>query len=105
MYRVIVTFEMKEEAIADFKEILLRSTPKTLQEKGCLSAGMFQDVENPTHFRCIEDWETYEDMMNHVNSTKEPDPENANSYIMANMVGKDTFHFYSEFCVMNKEKA
>ena len=42
--RVIVTFEMKEEAIPGLKERLEKSTPKTLAEKGCLAAGMYQAV-------------------------------------------------------------
>ena len=67
--RVIVTFEMKEEAIPGFKEKVEKSTPLTLAEQGCISAGMYQDMENPTHFRCIEDWESYDDLQRHL--TKE----------------------------------
>ena len=102
--RVIVNFEMKEEAIPEFKEILERSTPKTLAEKGCLAAGMYQDMEHPTHFRCIEDWESYEDLMNHLHSGKEPYPYDANPYIMANMVGKEEFHYFREFVAMTKNE-
>ena len=102
--RVIVSFEMKEEAIPGFKPILERSTPKTLAEKGCIAAGMYQDMENPTHFRCIEDWESYEDLMNHLNKEKVDDPDDANPYIMANMVGKDTFHYYREVVAMSRDE-
>ena len=100
--RVIVTFEMKEEDIPGLKERLEKSTPKTLAEKGCLAAGMYQDIEHPTHFRCIEDWESYEDLMNHLHGAGEPDPEDANPYIMANMVGKDSFHYYREVVAMSR---
>ena len=48
--RVIVTFEMKEEAIPGLKERLEKSTPKTLAEKGCLAAGMYQDMEHQEPF-------------------------------------------------------
>lgn len=102
--RVIVTFEMKEGAISGFKEKLEKSTPKTLAEKGCLAAGMYQDLENPTHFQCIEDWESYDDLMNHLHGEKEPDPDDANVYIMANMVGKDTFHYYKEVISLSREQ-
>lgn len=101
--RVIVSFELREEAVPDFKGILEKSTPKTLAEKGCLMAGMYQDIENPTHFRCIEDWESYEDLMEHLHSGRKPDPDDANPYIMANMVGKDEFHYFREVVVMEKE--
>lgn len=100
--RVIVTFEMKEEAIPGFKERLEKSTPLTLAEKGCLAAGMYQDMENPTCFRCIEDWASYEDLMNHLHKAKDVDPDDANPYIMENMVGKDTFHYYREVVAMSK---
>ena len=102
--RVIVTFEMKEEAIPGFQERVMKSTPLTLAEKGCISAGMYQDMQSPTHFRCIEDWESYEDLMNHLTKEKEPNPDDVNPYIMENMVGKDTFHYYREICLMTKEE-
>lgn len=102
--RVIVNFELREEAILDFKKKLEKSTPKTLAQKGCLSAGMYQDIENPTRFRCIEDWESYEDLMNHLHSTREPDPDDVNPYIMANLVGKEEFHYFREVVVMTKER-
>ncbi len=106
MPRVIVTFELKEEAVEGFKQILQRSTPKTLADKGCLCAGMYQDAQHPTKFRCIEDWETYEDMMNHINAPKDPnDPDDAFPYIQANMIGKDEFQYFNEFVVMHKGDA
>lgn len=101
--RVIVNFELKEEAISGFKEKLEKSTPKTLAQKGCLSAGMYQDIEKPTCFRCIEDWESYEDLMNHLHRTKESDPDDVNPYIMEHLVGKDEFHYFREVVVMTKE--
>lgn len=102
--RVIVTFEMREEAIPDFRKVLEKSTPKTLAEKGCLSAGIYQDMENPTRFRCIEDWESYEDLMRHLHKEKTDDPDDANPYIMANMVGKDRFQYYREIVAMAKNE-
>ena len=101
--RVIVTFEMKEEAIPGFKEKVEKSTPLTLAEQGCISAGMYQDMENPTHFRCIEDWESYDDLQRHLTKEKEPNPDDVNPYIMANMTGKDSFNYCRELCFMSKE--
>ena len=101
--RVVVTFEMKEEAIPGFREILEKSTPHTLAEKGCLAAGMYQDMQHPTHFRCIEDWESYDDLMYHLRPDKPEDPEDASLYIKANMIGKDTFHYYRKVFAMKKD--
>ena len=35
---------------------------------------------------------------------KEPDPDDANPYIMANMVGKEEFHYFREFVAMTKNE-
>ena len=42
--------------------------------------------------------------MNHLHSGKEPDPDDANPYIMANMVGKEEFHYFREFVAMTKNE-
>ena len=100
--RVIVEFQLQEDAIQKFKEILVQSTANTLNEKGCLSAGMYQDLESTTHFRCIEDWESYEDLMAHLHSDKIKSPEDAYYYIQENLIGEESIHFFSEFYAQTK---
>ena len=104
IYRTIVDFHLKPEAVDTLKEMLVESTPLTLAEPGCISAGMYQDCNDPTHFYCMEDWKSYEDMMGHLENKPEiPDPRDAGPFIEANCVGEPKFTFVKTFVAMRND--
>ena len=50
-------------------QTLLSMIESIRQEEGCRSYHVFQDIENENRFCLIENWETREDLENHMRSS------------------------------------
>ncbi|MCW9098430.1 MAG: antibiotic biosynthesis monooxygenase, partial [Ignavibacteriaceae bacterium] len=51
-------------------QTLLSMIEPTLQERGCLSYQVFQDIEDENVFSLIKEWETREDLDHHMRSNR-----------------------------------
>ena len=51
-------------------QTLLSMIEPTLQEKGCLSYQVFQDIDDENVFSLIKDWKTREDLNRHMRSDR-----------------------------------
>ena len=49
-------------------QTLLSRIESIRQEKGCMNYNIFQDIENENVFCLLENWETREDLENHMRS-------------------------------------
>jgi len=68
MIIVKITMTARPEKRKEVIQTLLSMTEPTLQEKGCLSYQVFQDVNDENVFSLIKEWETREDLDLHMNS-------------------------------------
>jgi quinol monooxygenase YgiN len=64
--RIIMT--ARPEKRMEVMQTLLSLIEPTLQEKGCLSYQVFQDVDDENVFNLIKEWETREDLDRHMRS-------------------------------------
>ena len=67
---IIATINIKviQEKRAELLQTLRSMTKQILKEKGCKSCDFYQDVEDKNAFTLAEEWETQEDMDNHIKS-------------------------------------
>ena len=67
---IIATINIKviQEKRAELLQTLRSMTKQILKEKGCNSCDFYQDVENENAFILTEEWETQEDVDNHIKS-------------------------------------
>lgn len=56
--------EKMDEVISLFKSLI----EKTVEEKGCIKYELFVDIKDSAVITMIEEWETLEDLNNHMNS-------------------------------------
>ena len=54
----------------ELMQTLLSMTDTAGKEKGCLSYGVFYDVDGKKVFNLIEEWETREDLDQHIRSER-----------------------------------
>ena len=50
----------------ELRQTLSSMTEDILREEGCTSCKIYQDVNNENIFRLIEEWETQENLDNHI---------------------------------------
>ena len=63
-----ITMTARPEKRKEVMQTLLSMIEPTLQEKGCLSYRVFQDVNDENVFSLIKEWETREDLDRHMRS-------------------------------------
>ena len=68
MIIVKITMTAHPEKRMEVMQTLLSLIEPTLQEKGCLSYQIFQDVNDENVFSLIKEWETREDLDRHMRS-------------------------------------
>lgn len=61
MIQEIASFDIKEEGIEEFKNVLDAAKSVISQSKGYVSMNFQQSIENPTQFLAIINWETLDD--------------------------------------------
>lgn len=59
------TTRVKADGIEQYKKAAHKATVATLEEKGCITYGFYQSVDDPTLFRVYEEWESKEDLRAH----------------------------------------
>ena len=70
MIIVRITMTARAEKRKEVMQTLLSMIEPTLQEKGCLSYQVFQDIDDENVFSLIKEWETREDMEHHMTSDR-----------------------------------
>jgi quinol monooxygenase YgiN len=70
MVILIIKLKALPEKCLELKQTLQALTEPTRKEKGCLSHGVFQDIENDNGLRLIEVWETRQDLDERLRSDK-----------------------------------
>ena len=70
MIIVRVTMNALLEKRTEVMQTLLSMIEPTENERGCLSCQVFRDIENKNVFSLIEEWETREDLDNHIKSAR-----------------------------------
>ena len=70
MIIVRITMTARPEKRKEVMQTLLSMIEPTLQEKGCLSYQVFQDIEDENVFSLIKEWETREDLDHHMRSDR-----------------------------------
>jgi quinol monooxygenase YgiN len=68
MIIVRITMAARPEKRKEVMQTLLSMIEPTLQEKGCLSYQVFQDIQDKNVFNLIKEWETREDLDLHLRS-------------------------------------
>ena len=54
----------------EMKLTLLSMIEPTVKESGCLSYGIFYDIEDKCRFSLLQEWETREDLEHHIASRR-----------------------------------
>jgi len=69
---IIVRIEMNAlpEKQKEVMQTLLSMVESTGKEKGCLNHQVFRDIEEENVFSLIDEWETREDLDQHIRSAK-----------------------------------
>ena len=65
---IVAKIEAKEDQVDFVKSELLKLVDKTRAEKGCLQYDLHQDNKDTSIFLFYENWESKEDLKNHMNS-------------------------------------
>lgn len=64
----IITMNVIPEKHLEMKQTLLSMIEPTAKEAGCLSCGVFCDIEDKCLFSLLQEWETREDLEHHIAS-------------------------------------
>ena len=70
MILVRITMAARPEKRKEMMQTLLSMIEPTLQEKGCLSYQVFQDIDDENVFSLLKEWETREDLDRHLRSDR-----------------------------------
>ena len=70
MIVVRITMNVLPEKQLEVTQTLLSMIASTGKETGCLSYAVFCDIEDKNRFSLLEEWETREDMDQHIRSNR-----------------------------------
>ena len=70
MVIVIVKMNVLPVKFLELKQTLLALSGPTREENGCLSHGVFQDIENEDSFMLVGQWESRKDLDDHMGSDR-----------------------------------
>ena len=70
MVIVKIALNALPEKQKEVMQTLLSMIESTKKERGCLSHHVFRDIEDKNGFSLIEEWETREDLDQHIRSAK-----------------------------------
>lgn len=68
MIRVVAHLTAKPDKITETRQLLEGFIEPTRKEKGCVLYELQQNLADPTDFTFIEEWDTDEDLENHLQS-------------------------------------
>ena len=66
--RVVARIKAKPEKVGEVRELLLSLVEPTRKEFGCVSYELLQNIEDPTDFTFVEEWESDEAFESHAAS-------------------------------------
>ena len=70
MIIVKIAFNALPEKRKEVMQTLLSMIEATVKQRGCLSHHIFRDIEDEDAFSLIDEWETREDLEQHLKSAK-----------------------------------
>ena len=70
MVIVIIKMNARPEKRLELKQSLLALVYPTRKEKGCLSYNVFLSIEDENDINLVEEWESQEDLDNHLRSDR-----------------------------------
>ena len=68
MIRIVAQSVIKDDKREDYIQLAKELIEKSKQEQGCISYGLFQDINNPSIITFIEDWQNQKSIELHRNS-------------------------------------
>lgn len=68
MVKVVAKHFVKEDKIEEMLSVVKELVSATIKQEGCLKYEMYQDEKDKKVLTMIEEWETREDLTNHMNS-------------------------------------
>ena len=68
MIRIVAKSVIKDDKIETYIKLAKELIEKSRQEQGCISYGLFQDINNPSIITFIEDWQDQKSIELHRNS-------------------------------------
>lgn len=68
MIKVVAKNFAKENKIDKILELAKKLVKKTVKEVGCIKYEMYQNTKEPTELIMLEEWDTEEDLNNHMSS-------------------------------------
>jgi Uncharacterized conserved protein len=68
MIKVVAKNFAKENKVDKILELAKELVEKTVKEVGCIKYEMYQNTKEPTELIMLEEWDTEEDLNNHMSS-------------------------------------
>ena len=68
MIKIVATSVIKDEKREEYIQLVKELIEKSKQEQGCISYGLFQDINDPSIITFIEDWQDQKSIELHRNS-------------------------------------
>ena len=68
MIRIVAQSVIKDDKREDYIQLAKELIEKSKQEQGCISYGLFQDINDPSIITFIEDWQDQKSIELHRNS-------------------------------------
>jgi len=66
--KIVATSVIKDEKREEYIQLVKELIEKSKQEQGCISYGLFQDINDPSIITFIEDWQDQKSIELHRNS-------------------------------------
>ena len=66
--RAVAHIKARPDKVAEMREVLMALLEPTRNEEGCVSYVLTQNVDDPTDFTFIEEWESVEAVQAHLSS-------------------------------------
>lgn len=70
MVKVVAKHFVKEDKIQEMLSIVKELIAVTIKQQGCINYEMYQDEKDKSILTMIEEWNTREDLTNHLNSNE-----------------------------------
>ena len=68
MIRVVSKSIVKEGRLEEIKKLFAELVPEVRKEEGCISYGLYEDIDNPMTLAMLEEWASEESLEKHKNT-------------------------------------
>jgi len=92
----IITFDVKNEKLSDFANIMSEVKSELPKTKGCIGVTIHNSIDKPSSYTLIEMWESKKCHEKHVkNLVDTGEWDNVSSHLAGDPVGE----YYKEICL------